>query len=422
MTLEIHNTMSRSLEPFRSLEPGRVKLFTCGPSVYRPPHVGNHRTFLFEDVLQKYLEFLGYRVIRVINMTDVEDKAVAEANQKNVAVGELTRPVEKRFRLEAGLLNIKLPEFLPKSSTCVSQAVKIIKDLLAAGYAYEYDKDIFFDPLKFKGFGRLYGLDMGRWPSKRRRFRKDTYPGRRWNLGDFILWHGYRPKRDGSFFWETDLGRGRPAWNIQDPAIITEHLGWRIDIHCGGVDNLYRHHDYTIAVVEALTGEPLAPYWLHGEHVLVEGAKMSKSKGNIVYLQDMLDRGYSPEHVRFYLIHPHYRSRLDLTWDRLAASARRLDRFRETVYALGIRLKGNGPEEPDAGEADQDLISRFRRYMDSDLDVAGAWGSMECRLQEVLAAEREGRLSPAEVGRLRRALVRIDRVLGVIYPQRPPRP
>ncbi len=421
MTLEVHNTMSRRLEPFESRERGVVKLFTCGPSVYRPPHVGNHRTFLFEDILQRYLEHLGYRVDRVINLTDVEDKAIEEASKKGVSIGDLTRPVEDRFRREAGLLGLELPGYLPRSSTCVGQAVEIIKALLERGCAYRHGGDIFFDPLKFKGFGRLYGLDMSRWPKKRRRFRKDTYPGRRWNLGDFILWHGYRPKRDGAFYWETELGRGRPAWNIQDPAIITEHLGWRIDVHCGGVDNLYRHHDYTIAVVEALSGETLAPYWLHGEHVLVEGAKMSKSKGNIVYLEDVLERGFEAEHIRFHLICRHYREKLNLTWERVEASARKLDRFRETVKALGIGPLGPGSvEEDSSGEADPELVSRFEQRMDRDLDVAGAWDAVEQRLGELLAAKRDGHLNPPELESVRRALARIDRVLGVIHPLPPP--
>jgi cysteinyl-tRNA synthetase len=206
------------------------------------------RTFLYEDVLHRYLEYLGYRVQRMMNFTDVEDKAVAEARKQGVTVHELTSAVEERFLEECLMLGIKIPE-IARSSTSVEQAVRLIRILMDKGFAYRHEGDVFYDPLKFKGFGKLFGLDMSRWPKEKRRFRKDTYPGRRWNLGDFILWRRVRGDSDNPS-WETELGRGRPAWNVQDAAMVTKHLGDRIDIACGGVDNLYRHHDYTIAVEE----------------------------------------------------------------------------------------------------------------------------------------------------------------------------
>ena len=244
------NTLTRKKEIFKPRRDKAVKMFTCGPSIYSRPHVGNYRTFLYEDILQRYLEYLDYRVERLINFTDVEDKSISEAREKGITLGELTNPVAERFFKEAELLKIKLPGHIARSSTSVDAAVRLIRSLLDKGYAYWHGKDVFYDPLKFKGFGKLFGLDMSRWPEKRRRFGKDTYPGQRWNLGDFILWHGYKEKEGEGYYWETELGRGRPSWNIQDPAMITKHLGDQIDIACGGVDNLYRHHDYTIAVIE----------------------------------------------------------------------------------------------------------------------------------------------------------------------------
>ena len=174
-----------------------------------------------------------------------------------------------------------IPE-IARSSTSVEQAARLIRILMDKGYAYRHEGDIFYDPLKFEGFGKLFGLDMSRWPKKKRRFRKDTYPGQRWNLGDFILWHGDKGEKDAPS-WDTELGRGRPAWNVQDAAMVTKHLGYRIDIACGGADNLYRRHDYTIAVVEGASGRTFSSYWPHGEHVLIDRIKMSKSKGNILY-------------------------------------------------------------------------------------------------------------------------------------------
>lgn len=306
--LKLYNTMSRKKEVFKPLEEKKVKMFTCGPSIYQRPHIGNFRSFLYEDVLHRYLEYLGYDVERVLNFTDVEDKAIAEAKKRGTTLTEVTNRAADKFFEDAKFLRVKPPTHNPRSSTTIDQAVHLIKVLLEKGYAYWHEGDVFYDPLEFKGFGKLYGLDMSRWPKKKRRFRKDTYTGTRWNLGDFILWHGY--KEGDEVYWGTEIGRGRPAWNIQDAAIATKYLGFEMDISCGGVDNLYRHHDYTIAVAEAVSGREYARYWLHGEHLLVDGKKMSKSRGNIVYPDSLLEQGYSPEHIRCYLICGHYRKKM----------------------------------------------------------------------------------------------------------------
>ncbi len=201
---------------------------------------------------------------RVITITDVEDKAIAEAEKEQTNVEELTDRNIKTFLEELGKLRGKIPEHIPRSSTTVDQAVHLIEILLRNGYAYWYDhsgrRNVYYNPLKFKGFGKLYGLDMSKWPKKKRRFHKDTYPGNRWNRGDFILWHGY--KEGDKIYWNTKIGKGRPAWNIQDPAMATQHLDFLADICCGGIDNLIRHHDYVTALIEGVTNETFAHYWL----------------------------------------------------------------------------------------------------------------------------------------------------------------
>src|SRR3990172_1201642 len=290
--LKLYNTMSRAKEVFRPRKQGMVKIFTCGPSIYRRPHIGNYRTFMYEDLLVKYLEYRSYRVDRAIPLTDIEDKTIIEARRKNKKIDDLTREIEKIFVSESRSLDIDLPEKTQRSSECVRCAVSLIRDLMAKGFAYRYGRDIFFDPLKFKDFGKLYRLDKSRWPKKKVRFKRDTYHGNRWNLGDFILWHGYR---DGDIkWWDTEIGKGRPSWNIQDPLVIIEHLGPEIDINCGGIDNIYRHHDYNIAIMEAHTGGTFANYYLHGEHLVVEGKTMSKSRGNIIYPGDLYSRRCKP--------------------------------------------------------------------------------------------------------------------------------
>jgi cysteinyl-tRNA synthetase len=410
--LHLNNTLSKKKELFRSMEEGSVKIFTCGPSVYRRAHIGNYRTFLYEDLLHRYLEYLGYRVQRVMNFTDVEDKAIAEAKNHGITAQELTTPVEDRFLKEVRMLRIKIPE-IARSSTSVEQAVRLIRVLLDKGYAYRHDGDIFYDPLKFAGFGKLFGLDMSRWPKKKRRFRKDTYPGQRWNLGDFILWHGDKGEQDNPY-WDTELGKGRPAWNVQDPAMVTKHLGYRIDIACGGADNLYRHHDYTIAVVEGVSGQPFASYWLHGEHVLVAGTKMSKSKGNILYPEDLLERGLTPGDIRFSLIYTHYRKKLDLTDAYLEKATGKLAAFKEAAKRLTNLATEPGSSTEPAEQLVSGIESAFKDRMNDDLDVEGAFEGIYGILSRLLSLNPEGRLGFTTSSLLSEHLQRIDGVLQVL--------
>ncbi|HER62699.1 MAG TPA: cysteine--tRNA ligase, partial [Desulfobacteraceae bacterium] len=223
-TLYLRNTLSRRLDPFIPSDRKLVRMFTCGPSIYDRPHIGNYRAYIYEDILERYLNYLGYRVKRVINFTDVEDKSIARMEKQGASLAEVTEPNAALFRKEAHDLHIRLPAHIPRSSTTVDQAVELIQILLKKKFAYRHGRDIFYDPLKFEGFGKLFGLDMSRWPAQKRRFAKDTYPGQRWNLGDFILWHGCRRNWGDSVCWDTEIGKGRPAWNIQDPAMITAHL------------------------------------------------------------------------------------------------------------------------------------------------------------------------------------------------------
>jgi cysteinyl-tRNA synthetase len=414
--LYLTNTLGRKKERFRPLYGRNVKMFTCGPSIYRRPHLGNYRTFLFEDVLVRYLEYLGYEVQRIINFTDVEDKSLAEAKNRGETLKELTDSVADRFYKESALLRMKLPEEIPRSSTVVAEAVDLIERLIRKGYAYRHGQDVFYDPLKFEGFGKLFGLDMSRWPSKRHRFRRDTYPGRRWNLGDFILWHGAVPGDTGAQ-WETRIGRGRPAWNVQDPAAIVKHLGSRVDICCGGSDNLYRHHDYTLAIMESASGHEFCRTWLHGEHLLVEGAKMSKSRGNIVYTEQLLDQGYSSGQLRFFLIYGHYRKQRNLTGRFLDRAIRKLDHFRAMVSA--IMKPDSGPERatPASKRLVKGLIETFETRMSDDLDVKGAFDGMTEIITKLAALKTDGRLSRVDVKQVDEALSKVDCVLQVLTPR-----
>jgi cysteinyl-tRNA synthetase len=414
--LRIYNTLSRRKEEFLPRAPPDVKFFTCGPSIYQRPHLGNYRTFLYEDILERYLGYLGYHVERVLPFTDIEDKAIAQAEKEGMSLADLTARVAEEFFREACLLRMKPPTWNPRSSTTVEYAVEIIEGLLGKGVAYRYGPDIYFDPLKFPGFGKLFRLDMSRWPKKKRHFRKDTYPGIQWNYGDFILWHGER--KGDTAVWETRIGRGRPSWNAQDPGMVIPLLGTSIDIHAGGIDNLYRHHDYNLAIVESLTGREYARYWMHGGHLLIGGKKMSKSRGNLVYLSDLTSRGFTPEEVRFFLVYGHYRDRMNMTDGNLRTA-------REVLRDLGAMINGisGGAGKLHGTQRDtpavRSLVEGFGERMDDDLDVKGAVDGIAVSLKELAALQGRGDLSPGEGTAALAALRRIDGVLQVLFPTGP---
>ncbi len=409
--------MSRSKETFRPRNEHEVKVFTCGPSIYRRPHIGNYRTFLYEDVLVRYLTFKGFEVDRVINFTDVEDKTISEATDKRQKMKELTEEVAKHFYHETKLLKIKLPPKIPSSSTSVDQAVKLIQKLVEKGFAYWHDGDVFFEPKKFKGFGKLFHLDMSNWPKNNVRFKKDTYNGNRWNRGDFILWHGH--KEGDIAVWDTAIGRGRPSWNIQDPAMITENLGYEIDINCGGIDNIYRHHDYNIAVIESLSGKTYANYYLHGEHLIVDGKKMSKSAGNILYPDELNDEGTRPDHLRFFLTATkHYRTKLNFTFDRLKKRSEVLEAVRSEIESLTKGAAGKSAKDNENNAKIDAIIDRlvpeFEERMEEDLNLPAAFDSVKANVHAILELAN-GPLEKERRERLLAALKKTDEVFAFLF-------
>jgi cysteinyl-tRNA synthetase len=410
--LRIYNTLTRQVEPFKSLEEGEVKMYSCGPSTYQRAHIGNYRTFLYEDVLQRYLEYLGYRVTRLMTLTDVEDKAIFQAKKEHLTIEQLTQKNEAAFFKDFELLHIKKPDYPVRASQAVDQAAFLVAKLVASGYAYWYThqgvKNCYFDPLKFSGFGKLSRLDMSKWPKRRRRYHKDTYPGTPWNMGDFILWHGCGLEQ---VCYKTPIGSGRPAWNIQDSAIVTKYLGFCIDVACGGIDNLVRHHDYNIAVSESASGKQFARYWLHGGHLYVDGKKMSKSLGNVVYTGDVEAKGFSGAQLRFYLIYGGYRDELDFTFEKLAEASKRLDVLRGMIGDLQ-RVKQ--PRDSCRGDLYVGrLTAEFEAHMNNDLDVKGAFDTLTETVTEVY--KKLGTLPMEEIENALSDLRRIDNVLRCLF-------
>jgi cysteinyl-tRNA synthetase len=409
--LNLFNTLTCKIEPFKPAEDMQVKMYTCGPSTYQKAHIGNYRTFLFEDILQRYMEYLGYNVKRLITLTDVEDKAIAQAKKENLTIEELTTKNEAAFFQDFKLLKIKKPDYSVRASSAADQAALMIGQLLEKGFAYWYDynsaQNVYFNPLKFKSFGKLAHLDMTKWPKKKRRFHLDTYPGTPWNMGDFIIWHGCK---QNDFCISTSIGSGRPAWNIQDAAIVTKHLGFSIDVSCGGIDNLVRHHDYTLAVAEAVSGKPLSRYWLHGAHLFVNGKKMSKSTGNVYCPSDILEKGFTGQHLRFFLIYRPYRKKLNFTFEKLTETSHKLDSFKSMLR----ELQASKPETNFKIKAlANKIVAEFENHMNNDLDVKSAF---DC-LNEIITEIHKNRelLNIEDLKNIMDDLHRIDSVLQCIF-------
>ena len=410
--LQLYNTMTRSIEEFKPRESNKVKIFTCGPSIYQKAHLGNYRTFLYEDLLVRYLRYTGYKTERSMNLTDIEDKAINEAKKNKTNVKSLTGRVLSIFRESLDGFGFLMPEHLIPASQSIEQSVKIIKTLVDKGIAYEHKGDYFFDPLKIENFGKLFGLDMSRWPKVRRRFSKDTYVGNRWNLGDFILWHNHRNDPDHPY-WDTEIGRGRPSWNIQDPAIVTISLGDQIDINCGGIDNIYRHHDYNIAVMEGYTGKPYANYYMHGAHLFVDGKSMSKSRGNIIYPEDLAAEGVEWRDMRFFLTYTHYREKLNYTEKDFNKTVSGLIDFRSTVRNIK-RCDGTGNTEAEA--LIKNIRPAFTAEMDNDLSLGKGFDAVQQQIKRIFAAGSKSPLSISQYDKMIKTLKEIDKVMNVIYP------
>jgi cysteinyl-tRNA synthetase len=341
-----------------------------------------------------------------MNFTDIEDKALNEAEKRKKSVKQLTGENIKEFMAEMDLLRMKMPDYLPKASEAVDEAAKIIERLLELKIAYRHRGNIYFDPLKFPGFGKLYGLDMTKWPAKKRRFHKDTYPGMQWNLGDFILWH--ECGEGDTVCWDTEIGRGRPAWNIQDPSMISKHFKGTLSIYCGGFDNLFRHHDYTRAILESIRAYPMVRFWLHCHHLQVNGQKMSKSKGNIYYTDTLLEQGYDMSEIRFFLIYGHYREKLDYSEENMRSAADKLRKLRNMVRTIEERAN----QQADlGGSLAQRIKDTFAEQMDNDLGVRGAFDS----LYGVLSGLELDELMSGEASGIMKTLKEIDGVLRVMF-------
>ena len=304
--IQLYNTLTKKKEPFKPLKDGVVGLYTCGPTVYDLAHIGNFRAYVFEDLLHRYLEYSGFKVLRVMNITDVDDKTIKGSQAEGKSLTEYTDRYISAFIEDMEQLRLKKPDYLPRATEHIPEMVSIIKKLLEKGYAYRKDDSIYFSISKFPSYGKLAGIDLSEIKPG---VRIDVDEYEKEDVRDFALWK----EEKENVFWDTELGRGRPGWHIECSAMSMKYLGESFDIHTGGVDNIFPHHENEIAQSEAVTGKKFVNYWLHCSHLLVNNEKMSKSKGNFHTLRDLLNKGHNPIAIRYLLLSTHYRDPLNFT-------------------------------------------------------------------------------------------------------------
>lgn len=355
MKREIHlfNSETRQKEKI-STSDGKIRMYTCGPTIYNFAHIGNFRTYVFEDLLRRTLKFFGFQVEQVMNITDLDDKTIQGAIKGNISLNSFTKPFQIAFFEDLNTLNIEKVEHYPAATDYILQMIDLIKILLEKGYAYQSKNgSVYYKINQFSTYGRLSHLSIDELKVNASGDNEaDEYTKE--NVFDFVLWKAYREDRDGKIFWESPFGPGRPGWHIECSAMAMSLLGETVDIHCGGVDNMFPHHENEIAQSEGCTGVRFVKHWVHVEHLLVEHKKMSKSLGNFYTLRDLLNMGYTGEEVRYLLLSSHYRTQLNFTFDGLVmarASLRRIhdlcDRLRSldapgyTGHAKALLEKGD---------------------------------------------------------------------------------
>jgi cysteinyl-tRNA synthetase len=408
VSLRLRDTLTGETRPLEPLDAGRVRIYSCGPTVYGPSHIGNFRSFLFADVLVRYLRYRGLDVTWVMNITDVDDKIILGANEAGVSIGELADRWLERFLADGQALRMTAPDVLPRATDHIEAMVSLIQTLVDKGHAYRTDDgSIFFRIDSWPAYGRLARLD----PDQLRvgeRVEADEYG--KADVRDFALWKAPKP---GEPSWDTALGPGRPGWHIECSAMSMAYLGPSFDIHTGGVDLIFPHHEDEIAQSEAATGRPFVGTWLHCDHLRLGGTKMAKSTGNISRAVDLLEEGVSPRALRYALISVHYRQGLEFTRAPLTAAAAAIERLDALELALDAYAEARA-DSPDLPGALEEARSRFAAAMDDDLNVSAALAAVFDLVRDLNRRIADRALSTADAGRALASVRDLDRVLAIL--------
>ena len=407
MALRFYNTLSGQVEDFVPLEGNKVRMYTCGLTVYDYGHIGNYRTFVFQDILRRYLRYRGYEVWQVMNLTDVDDNTIRGAQAAGISLAEYTEKFIKAFEVDRQLLNLETPEIIVRATEHVDDMVKLIQTLEAKGYAYRSDGSVYFSVRSFPEYGKLAQVDLA---GLRPGARVDTDKYDKSDVRDFVLW---KAAKEGEPYWETPLGPGRPGWHIECSAMSMKYLGETFDIHSGGIDLTFPHHENEIAQSEAATGKPFVRYWLHAEHLIVNGEKMSKSLGNFYTLRDLIAKGYRPTAIRYLLASVPYRKQLNFTFDSLHQAQHSIERLRNFRHRLTVEKfpAGENRELPARAQAARQA---FEDALDDNLNTAEALAAIFDLVRDANTAMDHGEFRGVDRPVFLDLLERYDRIFAVL--------
>ena len=403
--MKFYNTLTRSVEEFREIEKGRIGLYTCGPTVYDYPHIGNYRSYLFEDLVKRFFIFLGYAVTHVMNITDIDDKTIRKANELHVPLAEVTQKYIDAFHADLRTLNILPADVYPRATEHIPEMVGLISRLLENGFAYEKDGSVYFSIERFKNYGRLANIDR---ENLKLGAAIDADEYEKESVQDFVLWKGQKP---GEPSWPSPFGAGRPGWHIECSAMSMKYLGAHFDIHMGGVDNIFPHHENEIAQSECANGQTFVNYWLHCQHLIVDNKKMSKSLGNFHTLADLLQRGCDPMALRYLLLSSHYRKLLNFSFDSLEMAGQALARIKNFVFTLK-NIQAPGENTPALEELIAASRKAFTESMADDFNISGALGAVFEFISQV--NQLMGALRQKDALAILAYLEQLNTVLGVL--------
>ncbi|NOZ80651.1 MAG: cysteine--tRNA ligase [DPANN group archaeon] len=409
MALRLYNTLTRKKGPFREIKKGEVGMYSCGPTVYDYAHIGNFRAYITSDLLKRYLLYRGYKVKHVMNITDVDDKTIKNSREAGESLKDYTDRYTKAFFEDLDALNILPADVFPRATETITPMVDMIKTLLDKGLAYKgEDGSVYYNVKAFKGYGKLSGIRHQELKAGAR-VNQDEYT--KDEAQDFALWKAWT-EEDGDVFWDTPLGKGRPGWHIECSAMSTSNLGNHFDIHTGGIDLIFPHHENEIAQSEGCTGEPFVNYWVHNEWLLVEGKKMSKSLGNFYTLRDLLRKGYSAKAVRYLLLSNHYKLQANFTLEGLKMAENTIQRFREFILRL-TELEGDDRTD-NVTRLIRQAKEGFESQMDDDLNIGPALSVIFEFIREINKLLDEHGLSKKDAEEAFSFINSIDQVLGIL--------
>lgn len=411
-SLLLYNTETRQKEALKPLENKHIKLYTCGPTVYHYAHIGNFRTYVFEDILRRTIQFFGFRVTQVMNLTDVDDKTIKGAIAKKVTLDEYTKPYKDAFFADLKALNIQPAEHYPAATDYIPEMIEMIQELMKKGIAYlGGDGSIYYAIRKFPRYGCLSHLRLDELQAgASERITSDEYE--KDNIADFVLWKKYDPERDGKIFWESPFGPGRPGWHLECSAMAMKILGETIDIHVGGIDNMFPHHENEIAQSEACSGKRFVNLWMHSEHLIVDNKKMSKSLGNFFTLRDLLNKGYTGIQVRYMLMQTHYKTQLNFTLsglDAVKGSLQRLQDFIQRMQEIS-KPESSGLVEAVLEKSDQ----AFSDALADDLNISAALAATFEMVREINSLSDQGKVGKSEADKVIEQLKEFDQIFGVL--------